>query len=109
DGSWIRRATKLNSSNRQKSSEDRRRLLCLRDVGEAYIVHGVRVPVTVVEMPPLKLVDRESFRLHRRSQHLTVLPLLGSAAGVIGMTALRHFVVTAGHRDGPAGRAIEER
>lgn len=35
---------------------------------ESHVTDTVFVPVTVVEVPPLEFVDRESFRFHRSTQ-----------------------------------------
>src|SRR6266550_5931696 len=53
----------------------------LPDVGEADVLDGVRVPVTVIEVPPFKLVDRESFGLHRTPEQFAILFLLRGPAG----------------------------
>src|SRR5437879_1146906 len=80
-----------------------------RNVGEAHVLYGVRVPVTIIEVPPFIVVHRKSLCFHCAPQQGAVLSLLGGAACVIGMRSLRHLVISARHRNRTAGRAIEQR
>src|SRR5439155_17242994 len=80
-----------------------------RNVGEAHVLYGVRVPVTIIEVPPFILVHRKSLCFHCAPQQLAVLSLPGGAACVIGMRTLRHLVISARHLNRAAGRAIEQR
>src|SRR5437660_12542884 len=95
-----------------KASRSRRSALRtsirLANVGKADILHGVRVPVTVIEVPPFKFVHRKTFGFHRTAQQSAVLPLLARAAGVVGMRPLAHLVISARHFDGARGGKTEE-
>src|SRR5215213_9524803 len=76
---------------------------------EAEVEDGVEPPVFVVVVPPLFLVDGEAFGLHRGAEQVAQPPLLGRAARVADVRALRHLVVLAGHRDLSAGLQVVER
>src|SRR5438876_2318172 len=95
-----------------KASRSRRSALRtsmrLVNVGEADILHGVRVPVTIIEVPPFKFVHRKTFGFHRAAQQSAVLPLLARAAAVIGMRSLGHLVISTRHLHGAARGAIEK-
>src|SRR5437870_11838417 len=95
-----------------KASRSRRSALRITirlvNVGEADILHGVGVPVAIIEVPPFKFVHRKTFGFHRTAQQSAVLPLLARAAGVVGMRPFGHLVISARHFDGAPGGAIEE-
>src|SRR5688500_13082641 len=76
---------------------------------KAHVEYRVLTPVLVVVVPPLGRVGREAFGLHRGAQQVAEASLLGLAARVVDVRALRHLVVLAGHRDLPAGLEVVER
>src|SRR5689334_21431960 len=72
------------------------------------VENGIVAPVRVVEMPPFVIVDGEAFGLHGAAKKIATPALEGSAAGIVGVGARRHFVVGAGHFDRLAGFQIVE-
>src|SRR5215211_5256250 len=83
--------------------------LWLPNLVEAEVEDGVLAPVFVVVMPPLFLVDGEALGLQRGAEQVAEAALLGGAARVVDVRALRHLVVLAGHRDLSAGLEVVER
>src|SRR5919107_2070479 len=81
----------------------------LRYLVEAEVENRVLSPVFVIVVPPLGLVDGEALGLHRRAQEVAQAALLGRAARVVYVRALRHLVELAGHRYLAARLQVVER
>src|SRR5580704_11721203 len=80
----------------------------LPDLLERNVLDGVARPVVVIEVPPLGFENREALLLHSRAEHLPMGALLGCSPRVLGIRALRHFVINAGHGYLPAdGQSVE--
>src|SRR5262249_23917902 len=72
------------------------------------IEHWVASPVTVIEVPPFGVVDREALVLHRGPEQIAVPALWRGAADVIGPRTIGELIVAARHLDGLAGTTIVE-
>src|SRR5436190_4423026 len=90
-------ASAARASGRSRPWVSEIRPIGLADVFEADILNGVALPIAVIEVPPLGLEDGESLFLHGGAQQVAAGALLGGAAGVVRVGALRHLVVDAGH------------
>src|SRR5262245_43837741 len=86
-----------------------RALQPLAQVLEPRRTDAVRLPVPVVEMPPLVDIDRETRLLHHVTQQLPVCALLGGTSRVLRMGALGKLVIAARHRRWPPGPELIER
>src|SRR5260370_39714521 len=90
------------------SNPTRGSLVRLCDLFKPDVQDGIFLPILVVEMPPLLGIDRETFLLHGLAEDGAALALFGRAAGVVGVRALAHLVIAAGHLHGGPGLKIVE-
>src|SRR5262249_2903229 len=85
------------------TAETRRRHVFFRDrtllpnLFEPDVHDWILLPVFVVEMPPFLRIHGEAFLLHGLAQNRAALAFLGGAPGIVGESAVAHFVVSAGH------------
>ena len=55
------------------------------------------LPILIVEVPPSFGINFEALFFHGLAQQGTASAFLGCAAGIVGIGAIGHFVVAAGH------------
>src|SRR5947199_6598491 len=90
----LRRPTNATPRRRISSPCSARRQLLERQIAD-----WIQAPVLVVEMPPLRLVHRESLRLHGVPQQVAVPTAERRRTGVQRIRSIRHLVIAAGHSD----------
>jgi hypothetical protein len=97
-----RRSRRGNGSRHQSATSSpesfRHEQHSLPEVFELHIHDRILFPILIVEVPPLFRDDLETLFFHGLAQDGTALALVGSAASVIGIGAIGHFIVAAGHR-----------
>ena len=75
---------------------------------EGHVHDGVPVPALIVEMPPLRGIDREPLGLHGGTQHVSVASRQWRAPRIVWVGARRHLVEAGGHLHLGAGPDVEE-
>src|ERR1051326_2024159 len=63
-------------------------------------------PIFVIEVPPLKLVDRKTLGLHGAAQQAAMPACERRATGIIRVGALGHLVIQSDHLGGLAGSQV---
>src|SRR5579859_1308507 len=66
-------------------------------------------PILIIEVPPLRRVDRESLLLHGFLQECAASAFLWRTAGIVRIGAFGHLIISAGHLHFCAGFQIVER
>src|SRR5437899_1816282 len=72
----------------------------LHNTPRLHVEDRVLGPILVIEMPPLKIVDRETLTLHGAAQQLAMPAGERRTAGIIRVRTLGHFVIEADHLGG---------
>src|SRR5713226_9441452 len=83
-------------------------LSAVLQIFKLHIQDRILLPILVIEVPPLGGIDLESLFLHRLAQQSAAGSLVGGAAGVVGVGAAGHLVVSAGHLHLFAGLEVVE-